>query len=465
LLYTGKTSKCNNNTTRNHQNHHQNPQDPNQYTPSMELIALIHAACTKGDYLVLKQILALKKQRSYAVANCSCSCGLTPLQIACFEGHLRLVKLLLEYQGDPNKCGNPIEIKRHMSASTKTPLVYASAHANAELVSVLLENGATFEVDALMEACRHGHIQVVQLLLLASKKQLDMDTLYKAVSFCVSNANGKNLLTVLLEDGQSFESRKKIFSCLFLAFSHSHASILKAFVEIYSQEIIQKAVKLHSHVHPLHLASTKGCSQSVDLLLKMGFPPDEIDPARGITPLFLACARGHSDVVDRLLQAGANVFVMGPNQETPLHIAAQENHFNCVELLLSNASRVEVDALTQDKCTPLHLASQRGNTRVVQCLLLHGAQVNALTSSNETPLIKASRMSYTETVKVLLAHHAKQSPVQHAPTNGILEPVATVDTTNTIKDQEEEEEVMIFLAKSHRRMSLSKWLKNVVNRK
>ena len=42
---------------------------------------------------------------------------------------------------------------------------------------------------------------------------------------------------------------------------------------------------------------------------------------------------GHLDVVDHLLKAEANVEIQSEDQETPLHVAAENGHTDVVRLL------------------------------------------------------------------------------------------------------------------------------------
>ena len=45
------------------------------------------------------------------------------------------------------------------------------------------------------------------------------------------------------------------------------------------------------------------------------------------TPLHKACYFGHSNIVEYLLECGADVDAIDVEGDTPIHIAAQEDHF------------------------------------------------------------------------------------------------------------------------------------------
>lgn len=54
-----------------------------------------------------------------------------------------------------------------------------------------------------------------------------------------------------------------------------------------------------------------------------------------------------------------------------MHLAAQNNHLEVCEILLR--AGISRDARTKVDRTPLHMAACEGNLRIVQTLLLHGA--------------------------------------------------------------------------------------------
>lgn len=405
-----------------HEYHDNHSRDTNSVAG---MLSPIHAACCKGDYLVLKHLLGFYcGGELLKLVNSICSCGMTPLQVVCGNGDVRIAKLLLHAHAQPNKCEQVASSKKR----NRTCMAMACARKDQELVELLLHHGASIDEEALLLACSQGDLAIVKALLYyrqvpssssrtpaipfltheeeEQSQTISTDVLRKAVSLAVSTAHSDALLPVLCGDGLTKESRAKLESCLFYAAEHADYKLLRALAKICDDRLVVDAMDAQSNTLLHHVVKQTDVKATV-LLLRMGANVDARN-GQGITPLYSACARGQSAIVRMLIHAGAKCSPMGPNKETPLHIAAQENHVNCVSILLTHG-KVDVDLVTRDHSTALHLASQRGNTQVAECLLDHGANVNALTVANETPYVKASRMSHFQTAKLLLSRNAVQS--------------------------------------------------------
>lgn len=63
------------------------------------------------------------------------------------------------------------------------------------------------------------------------------------------------------------------------------------------------------------------------------------------------------------------------NGLSPIHMAAQGDHVDCVRLLLQY--NAEIDDITLDHLTPLHVAAHCGHHRVAKVLLDKGAKPNS----------------------------------------------------------------------------------------
>ncbi|KAG7376660.1 hypothetical protein PHYPSEUDO_012946 [Phytophthora pseudosyringae] len=89
----------------------------------------------------------------------------------------------------------------------------------------------------------------------------------------------------------------------------------------------------------------------------------------------------------------------GKSKATPLTLAAQHGHFECVRVLLANGARVDLgDKL---KKTPLILAAKNGHTRVAAALINGGANVNAYDSSENSVAHYAASYGWPSCLQLL----------------------------------------------------------------
>jgi hypothetical protein len=124
---------------------------------------------------------------------------------------------------------------------------------------------------------------------------------------------------------------------------------------------------------PIHDATREGDIKKVEALLKEH--PDLVssrDEKYGQTPLHIAAFNDHINVAKLLLENKADVNAKANNGSTPLHLAAAKGNKDMVELLLDN--KADVDAKDNDGWSPLHSAVTYGRKDVEDFLREHGAQ-------------------------------------------------------------------------------------------
>lgn len=240
-----------------------------------------------------------------------CSASGERLVSAARDGDLVEAKMLLE-------C-NPCLAKYSTFGGLNSPLHFAAAKGHTEIVALLLENGADVNSrnycgqTALMQACRYGHWEVVQTLLLFRCNVARADYLSGRTALHFAAVNG-------------------------------HVRCIRLLVA----DFIPSA--------PLDSMNTQnadggeGSNTRTSALSKFVNKPAD----GGITALHMAALNGYFDCVLLLLDLQANVsavtFHYGASMDligagsTPLHYAACGGNLKCCQILLARgASRVTLN--------------------------------------------------------------------------------------------------------------------------
>lgn len=169
-------------------------------------------------------------------------------------------------------------------------------------------------------------------------------------------------------------------------------------------------------LRPLHYATFVNSKECVQFLINNGASVNLTDDV-GYTPLHICSRKGYSEVMKILIENGATInFCSAEDGEVressrslgyltlePLNIAIDQNHTDCVRLLLQSGARPDNKYFMgyEINLVPLdHL----------QCLKLiidFGADPNTCNRCGITPLMRACRENNARAVNFLLAHGAE----------------------------------------------------------
>ncbi|XP_074536304.1 LOW QUALITY PROTEIN: ankyrin repeat and protein kinase domain-containing protein 1 [Halichoeres trimaculatus] len=328
--------------------------------------SLLHYTVASGDAESVEHVLSLG-----ANVNCKTTRGYTPLIIAVLQRHHDIISLLLEH-GATADLGDEDQW---------TALHFAAQSGDNRTVRLLLDQGAA--VDArekagwtpLHLACQNGHETVVRLL----------------ISRLSQEAVGER------------ESQGR--TPLHLASAFGHLSIARLLL---SQGVDPNATDFSLRT-ALHSAADEGQNRIVRQLLKSGVNPDGAD-SKGFTPLHLAALKGHTGICRQLLSNGASPDPRTLQGWTPIHLAALKGREATVVQLVSQGACV--NARGENGWTPLHLACHQSEAEVVAKLLAAGADPNVSEDSEGwTPLHAACTSVSFPSVLYLISHHADVNAV------------------------------------------------------
>ncbi|KAH9066250.1 ankyrin repeat-containing domain protein [Lactarius vividus] len=349
----------------------------------------------------------------------------TPLNWASYYGRPDIVRLLVDH-------GATVNLNAEKSL-LRTPLhdvsrgEYKSQDDGARVAQILLERGADVNAqDINRETPLHfasvsGRLEVARVLLnhgaIAKTVTYDSETPLHAISRGNYDTHDSACLAqLLLEHGVNANALDKDqdtplhYACLF-----GKPDIAR---ELLDHGAIATAENGQGET-PLHVVSQGEHEPQDDvrlarLLLEHGADVNASNTNED-TPLHSACYNGRLDVARLLLNHGAAAHAQNNLGESPLHVISRgnplsEDSVRIARLLLEHGVGVN----TQDKVhrTPLHAASLRGSIEIAQVLLDHGATANAKDDFDWTPLLLLSRYGgdseerSTSVARLLLEHGA-----------------------------------------------------------
>ncbi|MDQ7823354.1 MAG: ankyrin repeat domain-containing protein [Candidatus Eremiobacteraeota bacterium] len=171
---------------------------------------------------------------------------------------------------------------------------------------------------------------------------------------------------------------------------------------------------------PLHRASEKGHRAIVELLISKGARVDA-ENAYGSTALKWARRGGHTEVIailDEALRKKSPItsfveILPAPSQKKLFARLAREIKSGNLETIKNILTRTP--ALINEKggfgLSPLHLACRESAERIVEFLLMNGADVNACDDDGFTPLHLAVIENHRGIVEFLVSHNAEVNAV------------------------------------------------------
>jgi ankyrin repeat protein len=226
--------------------------------------------------------------------NRASSDGYTALILACQNGHLPVVRLLLSRGANIHQAANDDGF---------TALIIACQNGHLPVVQLLLTRGADIHQaakqgqTALMMACENGHLPVVQLLL---SRGADIH----------QAANGG-------------------ITSLAAACGQGRVSVVRLLLDTPGVNI---NVQSKRGITPLYNASGNGHTEVVDLLIRRGSIVD-LANIFAITPLHAACSDGHEGAVRLLLAAGASATLEDDHGRSAMDFATEERHAGIRQIL------------------------------------------------------------------------------------------------------------------------------------
>ena len=366
----------------------------------IDCASLLHIACSFGHHNVVKTLVNL----NLPVARSTRKNQLTPLMVACSNGLVPAVKLLLE---------NSTEEINYRGPHGETALHISCHNCHSEVIRCLLKchqlniNVAdSNSVTPLMITVGLGKRKITRQLLLSKADpnctKTDGDTPLHIASSLGYCSIARDLLRFKADPQKS-----KIdgWTPLMVAIPGNQIKMVELLLRSGADPCAQTKIDGDS---ALQIASWNNCVEIVKILLSKGANPDaaKID---GWTALIAASLQGHYEIVQNLLESDAEINVRASDGVTPIYVASQEGHSNVVSLLISWNADIQLSKKEKEtgiSTSPLMIACQNGHIKIVQLLLQAKANPNEQNESGATPLIISSYHGHARIISLLLAKGA-----------------------------------------------------------
>jgi ankyrin repeat protein len=368
----------------------------------------------------------------------------TPLLDAAESGdHAAALRLVSTKGTDVNAAG----------ADGTTPIMYAAANGDLELVRALVKAAANVKLanqlgtSAITEAAIIGNAPIIEVLLKAGA-----DPNYKTPNgetpLMAAARSGKIEAAKLLLDAGADINAKETWgeqSPLMWAAAQSQADMVKFLasrganlndhgkINQWERKVIQEPRPKDLNkggFTPLHYAAREGCAACVQNLLTAGADPDSEDPDRE-TPLLLALENMHFDTAAVLVKGGADLDKWDLFGRSPVYMAADvstlpmkgngamavlptPDKLTAVDLgrmMLEKGANPNIqlkrrppyrdvpqdrggDTMLAQGATPLLRAARAGDDKFAALLLEYKALVDLPSKEGITPLMAAAGVDY-----------------------------------------------------------------------
>ncbi|KAJ2854694.1 hypothetical protein J3B02_002546, partial [Coemansia erecta] len=270
-------------------------------------------------------------------------------------------------------------------------LVYFASKGDSGSCRKLLLRGATIDSTdshgwtALHQACRHKHIDVLELLLNPpTRARLHFDADVDAeTSSDRSNASDPADSRLVRQLRSPFPNVNK--PTLQSRLTPLHQAVISDDIQIVRLLLDNGAITSlvnSRQLTPLDTCSNERIARLLTDRAKMQRTILSRDKA-GQTKLHRACNSGDLELVNDLINQGADINMKDNAGWTPLHEAALEGHNSVVVALLRHGADFAAKGFGGD--TPLHDACANGHYDVVRSLLTVGADPHLKNSKGVTP--------------------------------------------------------------------------------
>jgi len=373
--------------------------------------------------------------------------GITPLMNAAENGTVAVLKLLVEGEDSPDIPDKTPYVDL-VSNTGFTALIIAAAHGHTEAVEYLLKM-AKADVNAmhethvtpLMYAAASGHINVMALLLDVGK--VDVNELHSnggSALLEASTGGAGKAMTFLLERGavpdlRDLDGVTPLHAVTSKGDLEGTIGLLDALRKKMSAEELKEHINLPSHsggtavmfaaagghpkvtqlmidegadVNAVAIATPEYLEKLAKMIEEGTVDPEEDPHVDGVTGVHVAAEDGHLDCVNLLIAAGADVSVLDDEERTPLQLAVKGNYGEVASALVKAGADPDTPYVDDDGETHNLLMDSVivENADFALLLIEHGADLYHKDDYGVTTLLQAAHRGISNVTEALLDRHA-----------------------------------------------------------
>lgn len=360
--------------------------------------------------------------------------GWNALHLASAYGRVAVVSLLLDHSinVDANVGGGGKMVTKEDAEgnlTTLTAVELAARHGHTQVVTILLDSGASpgsaDRTTVLHEAASWGQTEVVSVLLEQRRSGLNGNWKnhrgFTALDCALTQDRGQTA-QVLMQQGdlvatllRKEQNPQHPATLLHVMIRLGCASVLAMLLT--KPEYAEEVNTVHVNgLAPLHFTATKGSAEILKQLLEHGADP-HMAVGSGWTPLQFAARYGQTEVMAALLEVvrwedcQSQPPLTVAQGLTPMHLGTCSGETATIKLLLRHGWPVDVRSACGH--TALHYASMRDQQDAVRLLLQRGANPVARDLEQMTPLLLAAESGHVQVMRQLL--HREKEIQQHLP--------------------------------------------------
>jgi len=165
------------------------------------------------------------------------------------------------------------------------------------------------------------------------------------------------------------------------------------------------------------LAAKLGDEAALRELYKLGADFGAAMGVTSATPLLIATQNGHGECIRILHECGADVNAAISHGITPVLTAARDGHGECIRIL--HECGADVNTADRNGTTPVYMAALKGHGKCIRILYECGADVNTANSYGLTPFYTAALSGHGECIRILHECGADVNTADTANSDGL----------------------------------------------